>query len=836
MRRHVEFAVVALFVSVNFAEAQILNHQELLKRESFWDNRDFDWYSRNIPFFDCPDRELTTTYYYRWELLTKHLTYGSPNSGYSFTEFIDRPFWSGAYGAISCPAGLQLYEARWLRDPTIARDYVRYWFRTPGAQPRRYSTWLVDAAWAVHRVHPDSAFMKSLLPDFIRNDQEWEKRHFVPAVGLFWQTGHDDGMEYNINSRQTRDPNAGAPGFRPTLNSYMIADAIAIARTAELAGAAPLAEKYRRKAERLKAAMLDSLWDPKRQFFFHRFRDDEQTNGVKVEKNTLTHQSGKFAGSPFGRELHGYVPWQFDLPDERHVAMWKLLTDPQGFKAPFGPTTVERRDPMFELHKNCCWWSGQSWPYATSQTLKGLANALQRGLPLPITKRDYFDTLQTYSKTHRKNGRPYIAEACHPETGSWEGHDNYNHSEHYFHSNFCDLIVTGLVGLIPEDGDDFDVHPLAPDDWDYFALDDLRYRGHDVAIIFDRTGERYHRGIGLQVFIDGAKAASSPKSSRLHVKAPPTKEEPTTNRRRVNFAVNNDGGYFPRISATVSNSGQSLRKLIDGNYWYHQRPPNRWTFEGTSNKTDFITIDFGVSRTVDEARLYLLDDVDLTAPPERFTVECFHNGRWEAVSVRDAQPNRPEGRRANRVQFAPVTASRFRFKFVHRAGAPTGLTEIELWGDAEGTVSAAPISTGNLALRSKASASFTSRFDRVEEANDGVVNFNPEPRNRWTSYESPNKNDWVEFDLGSPQTFSRVELALYSDGRGVRAPKAHWIEIWIDGGWRRIADQARFPQTPIGGELNEVRFPPVTASKVRVVFEHALPGKSGVSEILIWRE
>lgn len=91
--------------------------QVKLREQTFWDNRDFDWYEENVPIFDCPDPEITTTYYYRWDLLTKHLTYGSPNSGYSFTEFIDRPFWSGAYGSISCPAGYQLYESRWLRSP-----------------------------------------------------------------------------------------------------------------------------------------------------------------------------------------------------------------------------------------------------------------------------------------------------------------------------------------------------------------------------------------------------------------------------------------------------------------------------------------------------------------------------------------------------------------------------------------------------------------------------------------------------------------------------------------------------------------------------------------------
>ena len=106
------FTVVGALVTGDQAIAQVLDKQQQLAAQTFWDNRDWDWYAENIPFFECPDTDITTTYYYRWELLTKHLTYGSPNSGYSFTEFIDRPFWSGAYGAISCPAGFQLYEAR----------------------------------------------------------------------------------------------------------------------------------------------------------------------------------------------------------------------------------------------------------------------------------------------------------------------------------------------------------------------------------------------------------------------------------------------------------------------------------------------------------------------------------------------------------------------------------------------------------------------------------------------------------------------------------------------------------------------------------------------------
>lgn len=84
----------------------MLDKQQQLDTQTFWDNRDWDWYVEHIPFFECPDADLTTTYYYRWELLTKHLTYGSLNSGYAFTEFIDRPFWSGTYDQL--PGGASI--------------------------------------------------------------------------------------------------------------------------------------------------------------------------------------------------------------------------------------------------------------------------------------------------------------------------------------------------------------------------------------------------------------------------------------------------------------------------------------------------------------------------------------------------------------------------------------------------------------------------------------------------------------------------------------------------------------------------------------------------------
>jgi hypothetical protein len=821
----------------------MLDKQKLLEAQTFWDNRDWDWYAQNIPFFDSPDGDLNTTWFYRWELITKHLTYGSPNTGYTFTEFIDRPFWSGTYGAISCPAGHQLYEVRWLRDPRYARDYARYWMRTPGAQPRRYSTWLSDAVWAMHQVHPDNALLVDLYPDLAKNHQGWEERHFAPEVGLFWQTGHDDGMEININSRQTRDTVRGAPGYRPTLNSYLWADALALARMAELAGDADAAARFRQQADGVKRLMQEKLWDPRREFFLHMARQDEEKDGHVVKALSRTYETGQFAGSPHGRELIGYIPWQFNLPDRGFEAAWKFLMDRDYFLADYGPTTVERHDPLFTISQTCCVWSGQSWPYGTTQTLKAMANLLHNYEQTHVTKQDYVRLLQIYAKTHRKHGQPYLAEAAHPDTGSWEGHDAYNHSEHYFHSGFTDLVITGLVGLKPRDDATLEVHPLAPDDWDYFALDDLPYRGHRISILWDKHGSRYALGRGLHVLANGEKLASRDRLERVTVNLPAAKsdapvEAPSST--RVNFAVNNDGAYFPRVTASFTAPETSPARLIDGNYWYHASPPNRWTCVGSEQNTDHCEIDFGVSRRLHTVKLYFLDDSAGVTPPQAFDLEHWDGAAWRPIPEQNRTPPTPTGRRANVIRFPELETAKLRVVFTHAADAKTGLTEWEAWGDATLPVEPAPPPTGNLAFNPgdkeypRAAASHTSRFDQVKMANDGVVNFNPTPHNRWTSYESAQETDWLEIDFGETREIGRIELALYDDRGGVQAPMSYTVQMWDGAAWREVPDPQKTPEQPVGGQWNEVRFPKQTTAKVRIVFTHRGNARSGVSEVLVW--
>src|SRR5690606_10215077 len=89
----------------------------------------------------------------------------------------------------------------------------------------------------------------------------------------------------------------------------------------------------------------------------------------------------------------------------------------------------------------------------------------------------------------------------------------------YNHSTYCDLIITGLIGLRPQDGNRLVVNPLLPDDaWDYFCLDNVPYHGKNITVLYDKTGNRYRKGKGFIIFINGEKAAASPVLKKLEVK------------------------------------------------------------------------------------------------------------------------------------------------------------------------------------------------------------------------------------------------------------------------------------------------------------------------------
>ncbi|UOR03576.1 glycoside hydrolase [Hymenobacter aerilatus] len=456
-----------------------------------------DWMAREVPLFECPDSAMQQAYYYRWWAYRKHLK--QTPDGYVFTEFITPMKHGGTYNTISSALGHHLNEGRWLHDPQYTQQYTKFWlytdFKRNAPRLHGFSGWLEDAVYELYKVQKDQAFVKEVLPALAANYKLWEKERMLPN-GMFWQYDVKDAMEESISGGRKEK------NVRPTINSYMYGNAKALAAMGRLTDNDTLTQKYTQKAEQLKQLVNTTLWDDKADFY-----------KVQYEKGGLCEW----------REQLGYIPWYFSLPPDKpeYARQWTQLTDEGGFKAPWGITTAERRAPGFRTHGSGhgCEWDGAVWPYATTQTLKGLANLLteykNHGT---MTPQVYYDELRKYALSFQKKGVPYIGEYQDEKNGEWLKGNNPR-SSYYNHSGFADLIITGLVGLKPRPDNVVEVFPLVPEgQWDYFCLDQVRYHNRMLTVLWDKTGQKYGRGKGLRVLVDGKEIARANKLERVTAK------------------------------------------------------------------------------------------------------------------------------------------------------------------------------------------------------------------------------------------------------------------------------------------------------------------------------
>ena len=483
----------------------------------------FEFLSENIPLIDLPNKDLEETYYFRWWTFRKHIK--STEDGFVITEFLPEVSWSMKHNTINCPAGHHIYEGRWLKDSKYISEYIDFWLNKSGEGIRQYSFWIADAFVAFNNIHRNDSIISKQLKPLINNYNEWEKIRKDEGKILFHQYDDRDGMELTVSGRKLNNGTEifGIESVRPTINSYMYADAKAISKISYMNNDIENGEKYEMKANEIKNETQRALWNEELNFF------------------TVLPKNYDKTSKPLDvRELIGFVPWYFNLPDDepKYAAAWNKIMDTTGFYAPVGLTVTEQSDPYFKIsyEGHECQWNGPSWPFATTQTLKALANFLNNySNNITINKNDYYHLLLQYSRQHKlenENGEivNWIDENINPFTGDWisrtrlknwdgkgwsDDKGGVERGKDYNHSGFTDLILSDLIGIKPNLDNIIEINPLVPDEWEWFAVDNLYYQGKKFSLIWDKTGEKYNRGKGLTLFRDNILVANSNRVEKL---------------------------------------------------------------------------------------------------------------------------------------------------------------------------------------------------------------------------------------------------------------------------------------------------------------------------------
>ncbi len=449
------------------------------------------WMKSNIPLFECPQQNFEEIFYFRWWTLRKHIK--KTPQGFAFTEFLVQRTYADKYNLISSALGHHIYESRWLHNRKYMDENLVLWYRGNEGKPlkklRFYSSWNIDAIYNRYLVDGNAGFVKQMLPDLKADYTAWEQEKRLPS-SLYWQYDVRDAMEETISGGR-KEKNA-----RPSINGYMYGNARALAAIGGLAGDVTTEKFYNAKADSIRTIAQLKLWSTKDDFFEVR----------KEQGDTLANV----------REEIGFIPWYFNMPDSNYSIAWKHVAVENTFCAPFGITTADRSHPLFRTHGCCkCEWDGAVWPFATSQTLTAMANVLNNYHQPFVADTNYFKLLQTFVESQYYRGRPYVGEYLDEKTGYWLKGDE-ERSRYYNHSTFNDLVITGLVGLRPRPDNVVEVNPLLPaGKWKWFCLDNVLYHGKIITIIWDQDGEKYHKGNGLSVWVNGKKVASSSKLERV---------------------------------------------------------------------------------------------------------------------------------------------------------------------------------------------------------------------------------------------------------------------------------------------------------------------------------
>ncbi len=522
-------------------------------------DNNLDFLQKNIPVFRCSDPQITKVYNYRWWMISKHLKeYDDPADQQKYwvvTEFFGVKPWASLSGAITCPAGHQFYDVRWLRDPKYLKSYADYFMRGSASrlnqrenanfltylsrpESHHFSSWMIDGVEAYLKVHPDPAWTTDILPHLEKHQQVWDslftvQRPGAKTHGMYKILDLYDGMEFSLSAvlgliastgpytlytpdtwkeyylgwgttakaakteaagQYPRAFRSGYPDFylvRPSVNAYMYGNLKSLASLYHQT--APHSAKSRYYTARAQKLQQQVLTTLWNP-------DDQFFNSLSAGDNTY----GATDHEARVRESVGYTPWYFRLIPENasqpyHKA-WDMFGSEQGFSNTKGMTTAERSHPYY--NEQAYAWNGRGWPFQNSVVYKSFAHYL-RYYKKQVGTADKELLLTHIHQLAALHGQKElnIGEWYIPSSGT-----EFGGEKDYFHSTFPDIIIEDLIGFVPSHDHSFTLHPLVPEGkWEYFFLGNLRYHGHDVDISWKKDGNHRKKGDQplLYVWVDG---------------------------------------------------------------------------------------------------------------------------------------------------------------------------------------------------------------------------------------------------------------------------------------------------------------------------------------------
>ncbi|MEU4241485.1 discoidin domain-containing protein [Actinoplanes sp. NPDC026619] len=787
------------------------------------------WWADNVPYLDVPEPAIKKEIYYRWWLMRfNYLDANIPGQDFQFPTSVEGAL--GYNNAIALTQPMHIDDLKYLRNPaysygpwlSVGQVSKGGRFMDNPGDPENwsnsYTQYIAEAAWKSFEIHGGQPAIAGNLAKYAEGD--------VKGQLSYYDHNNDGLIEYDWGALTGNDADAVSFDWKSgnmdrAESAYVYSGAVAAAQAYAAIGNTAKAAEMQATADRIKNAIVTYLWDSTNKLIEHRH----------IASNSLV---------PW-KEINNYYPYAVGaMPntDEYKQAL-RLFADPAEYPI-FPFYTANQKDKA--LAAAAGFPGSNNFSTINSTVQFRLYSSVLRNYPNQwMTAEDYKKLLYWNSWAQYIGGNTAWPDA-NEFWADWNAGTSTIDYRSWIHHNILGssnwTVIEDVMGLRPRTDKQIELSPISIG-WPNFAANNLRYRNADLSIVWDdpADGVVKYAGIpqGYSIFVNGTRVATVDKlvpltynpdtgavtlpagGSVTYSQAYAGLQAPTQvvqgsaqmvdmfNKAGVdltadlpNYALN------AATTASYTTSGTAGANAVDG------FPINEplWGTYGSPNATDWLELNLGQQRTVNEVRVWFRNDraTNHYRQPSSYQVQYLNGSTWTTVATAAGQAN------YNVAQFPAVSATRLRVQVTHASGVKTGITEVKVAN--RGGV----VTNANKAPSATPTASYTSSWESVAALNDAIdpPSSNDTVNRRWGTWPDTGEQ-WGLLTWPAAQSLSSADVYFFDDNGGVRLPASWKLQYWNGTAYVDVAGASGYPTAL--NQYNHVTFTPVSTTRLRVLLQ-----------------
>jgi hypothetical protein len=711
-------------------------------------------WAQDIPYIDVPHPGLEKAIVYRW-WGERYNVLDADESGYVY-QFPTTIEGVNLYqNSVVLTQPMHLQDTKWIRNPYLGYGQVlnvgelsgsSAFLDSPGhtSWNNHYSQYLGTAGLEAYNVHGGGPEVAEKFAHYFEWDGIGQLEHYDGNGDnlIAYDTNYMPGNDADAITFGYPKVNAGAPGARTIErpeSAYVWGAFDAARQLYDMAGAdqAKVTEMGTR-ADDIQAAVLDRLWSDEMRMFLagtsHGARSGGALNPLSEAERDLIPAKESNLYDVYAQNLIPTEDW------EKYVDGFRFLRYGDNF--PIFPFYTANQ---YDRAKYGIGGSNNFSNINFTVQYRGIRSALRHYDP----EKRYIDEeyaaklLDWMAWSIYPAGNALIPNQAeyysnwNPTTRSM----NRNNQNHIMLGNMNYIFIEDMGGIQPRSDA---LIELAPIDFGYehFMVNNLRYHGKDVTIVWDPEGTQYGLGAGYSLFIDGERVATADGLGRFvydpnantvveadegidvtvapdaAVTFPAAVETPIEDERVV--------AYLKKVGVDLEHRGENLALGAEASAHHTQagaRPtpwrtfhtpgwssssmnhtpgavsePERpatlaalndgvtanepfWGNHGTTDTTGWVELDLGAPVDVDNVKVFFVSDRQSGGykEPQRYTIQVPDGaGGWTNVPNTFKAPKIP-GPKLNEALFPTVRTDRIRVAFRNAPGHFTAIAEVQVF-------------------------------------------------------------------------------------------------------------------------------------------------------------